>query len=95
MSDFRHIVLFRVRDGVAPAEVDAALRELRRLADLPGVRSWRIERSLDERKGQMIVEDATFDDEGAFKRFRTAPEHRAVSERMAEISDWWVGDYRA
>ena len=54
----------------------------------------RIERSLDGRKGRMVIEDATFADAQAFAAFRSAPAHGAMAAEMAEISDWWVGDYQ-
>ena len=92
---FRHIVLFRVHDGVANRRVDTAITRLESLATLPGVQSMHIERSLDGRKGRVVIEDATFADAAAFAAFRAAPSHVAAAAEMAEISDWWVGDYEA
>ena len=90
----RHLVLFRVHDDVPDAEVDATLTALRSLGVLPGVVSGRVERSLDERKGRVLVEDGTFVDDAALQAFRVSDEHAAVSRRLSRISDWWVGDYR-
>lgn len=90
---FRHIVLFRVHDDVSDDRVTAALEELRSLAVLPSVASWRVELSLDARKGRVIVEDATFSDAAAFERFRRDERHLAVGDTMSEIADWWNGDY--
>ncbi|AUG30640.1 MULTISPECIES: Dabb family protein [Microbacterium] len=92
---FRHIVLFRVHDDVSDQRVAAALDELRSLSVLTGVRHWRVELSLDARKGRVIVEDATFVDEPAFEAFRRDPRHVAVAEAMSAIADWWNGDYAA
>lgn len=92
---YRHIVLFRVHDDVDDARVTAALEELRSLASLSGVLSWRVELSLDTRKGRVIVEDATFVDEIAFQAFRTGPRHARTAEAMSRIADWWNGDYAA
>jgi hypothetical protein len=92
---FRHIVLFRVRDDVAEERLASAFGELRSLSALPGVVSWRIERSLDTRKGRVIVEDASFIDRRSFEQFRGHPRHVAVALVMAEIADWWNGDYEA
>lgn len=50
--------------------------------------------SLDGRKGRIIVEDATFADVASFNAFRASPLHVAIGAEMAEISDWWVGDYQ-
>lgn len=92
---YRHVVLFRIHDNVEEYDIDAAVVALRSLADLPCVDEWHIARSLDERKGRILIEEATFADESAFAAFRAAPRHRDVASLMAEISDWWVGDYRA
>ncbi|MEV8370910.1 Dabb family protein [Microbacterium sp. NPDC064584] len=90
---FRHIVLFRVYDEVSDDRIDTAITRLASLATLPGVVSMRVERSLDTRKGRMLIEDAMFEDARAFSAFRAHPAHVAVAAEMAEISDWWVGDY--
>lgn len=90
---FRHVVLFRVRDDVADPEVFAAIEELRALGELPGVVAWAVELSLDTRKGRIIVEDGTFADRSAFEEWRATEPHRNTAEGMAELSDWWVGDW--
>lgn len=90
---FRHVVLFRVRDDVADPDVSAAVDALRLLGAEPGVISWDVARSLDTRKGRVIVEDGTFIDRVAFEAWRAGDEHRRVAERMARISDWWVADW--
>lgn len=90
---FRRIVLFRVFDGVSNERVSSAVARLESLASLPGVESMRVERSHDGRKGRVLIEDATFVDAVAFASFRMAPSHVEVAAEMAEISDWWVGDY--
>lgn len=90
---YRHVVLFRIHDHVEEHDVDRAVDRLRSLADLPCVDTWRIERSLDERKGRILVEEATFADAHAFAAFREDPRHRDVAGEMAAISDWWIGDY--
>ncbi|MAM38820.1 MAG: sulfite reductase, beta subunit [Erythrobacter sp.] len=90
---FRHIVLFRIHDHVSDAYVDAVIDTLESFVLFPGVVSWRTTRSLDERKGRVVVEDATFESREAFERFRTDPAHASAAKTMAEIADWWVGDY--
>ena len=90
---FRHIVLFRVHDDVDIELLDRTVEELDQFARLPGVVSWTVRRSLDERKGRVIVEDATFENREAFESFRNDPDHIAAGQRMSRISDWWVGDY--
>lgn len=90
---FRHVVLFRVHSHVTPERVDAAIGRLEALSSLPMVESLVIARSLDGRKGRVIVEEATFTDAAAFAAFRTAPQHTEIAQTMSEISDWWIGDY--
>lgn len=90
---YRHIVLFRIHDDVREQEAEAAEALLRGLEVLPEVQEWRILRSLDDRKGRVLIEDATFADRRAFERFRTSAEHAEVAEQLARIADWLVGDY--
>lgn len=92
---FRHIVLFRVYEDVADERVTEAIDALRSLSVLPGVTHWRVEVSLDARKGRVIVEDATFADSSAFDDFRIHPEHVRAAEQLSRIADWWNGDYIA
>ncbi|HAN24116.1 MAG: sulfite reductase, beta subunit [Microbacterium sp.] len=90
---YRHVVLFRVREGVSQQAIDEAIEALRALASLHPVRRWTVARSLDERKGVVIVEDATFDDASGFAEFRRANEHVSAAAQMSQISDWWVADF--
>ena len=92
---FRHIVLFRVHEEAFDTDVESALESLRALGSRIDAHSWRVESSLDTRKGRVLIEDATFRDAAEFERFRAHPAHRQVAEAMAQISDWWVGDYDA
>jgi hypothetical protein len=90
---FRHVVLFRVRDGVGTDDVDAATKTLRELGRHTGVVSWAVERSLDGRKGTILVQDATFADAKAFGEWRSSDAHREAADHMAQISDWWIADW--
>ena len=90
---YRHIVLFRIRDGVADADIEGAQAALRALGSFPEIIQWRIERSLDERKGTVLIEDGTFADLAGFQLFHARPEHRAAGDRLSAIADWWIGDY--
>lgn len=92
---YRHIVLFRVHDHVNDDRVTEAVDRLRSLGASPGVLSWRVEVSLDTRKGRVIVEDSTFANAAAFKSFREDPLHAKVASEMSGMSDWWVADYGA
>ena len=89
---YRHVVLFRIHHDVEEHDVEHALGQLKSLADLPGITSWQIARSLDERKGRVVIEEAEFTDADAFAAFRSHPRHQSVAAEMAAISDWWIGD---
>ncbi|BBH16422.1 hypothetical protein Back2_07090 [Nocardioides baekrokdamisoli] len=59
----------------------------------PGTTKWIIERSVDERKGVVIVEDATFESEAALDAFRVSEDHAEAVAFMKENADWLVGDW--
>jgi hypothetical protein len=94
---YRHVVLFRLREGVTPEQAAAARRLLEDLGDAvhdhPGLLAWRIEESLDARKGTVLVEEATFATEADFETFRASAPHRRATAEMARVADWFVGDY--
>jgi protein-tyrosine phosphatase len=93
---YRHLVLFRVYDGVADATVDGAIRHMRDvIGRTAGVVSARVERSLDVRKGVVIVEDVTFASRDAFEAYRTSKAHDDLGSLMSGVGDWLVGDYLA
>lgn len=85
----RHVILFRLREG---ADADQALKLLRSFRP-PGTLKWVIERSVDERKGVVIVEDSTFESEEALNAFRSSPDHADAVAFMRENADWVVGDW--
>ena len=89
----RHVVLFRLHEGLDDQSVAETIDALRRLAEVPGVLSLQVERSLDERKGTVIVENLEVTDEQALLAFREHPLHIEVVAFMRTIADWWVGDY--
>ena len=90
MPGYRHVILFRL---YAQADPDEVLRRLRSLADQPGVLHWRVERSEDERKGTVVVQDSTFASRAALDAFRVAPDHVEVADFMCRNADWLVADY--
>ncbi|MET2011792.1 Dabb family protein [Microbacterium chocolatum] len=89
---YRHIVLFRVHDDVDGDRVTEAINRLRSLGVLAGIHSWRVELSLDVRKGRVIIEDGAFINPEAFEAFREDPRHAEVAAMMSKFSDWWIGD---
>lgn len=90
---YRHIVLFRVRDDVPEERLRGVIDVLASFVFFPGVTTWSVERSLDERKGRIIVQDGTFESRAAFETYRLDGTHQRAGEMMATIADWWVGDY--
>jgi hypothetical protein len=91
----RHLVLFRVHDEVTEDAVDRAAEALTRLADLPGIVSWRVARSTDCRKERVLVEDATLWRSRHVRANPGRPEHVRVAGALSAISDLWIGDYDA
>lgn len=90
----RHISLFRLHDDVDDAARYKALTMLRDLRHaVPGIMDWQVELSLDARKGQIIVQNSLFLDGTALQAYRASDKHKPVVRFMADISDWWIGDY--
>lgn len=87
---YRHVVLFRLHDG---ADANAAVAALRAARPRLGASRWHITTSLDERKGTVVVEDATFDDEASFAAWRVSEQHLAAVAHMKAHADWLVGDW--
>ena len=90
MPAFRHVVLFHLHEGADP---EPALRVLRDACPETGVLTWTVTRSLDQRKGIVVVEDATFVEREAFEDFRASDGHQAAVAHMSQCSDWVVGDW--
>lgn len=89
MPVLRHVILFRLREG---ADAETAIRLLRESRP-DGALKWVIERSIDERKGVVIIEDTTFPDAEALQAFRVSDAHQESVEFMREWADWVVGDW--
>ncbi len=90
---FRHIVLTKLHDDV---DEKAFLGVVHRLVDLgnePGIIYWKVNESIDTRKGAIIVTDAAFVDEAAFEAFKVSEAHKEAGEFIRNVADWWVGDY--
>lgn len=89
----RHIVLFRIHDGVDQELIGEAVRGLDELKNISGIVEWTVRLSTDERKGVVIVENALFESRAALARFAADPRHQVSAERLSKMADWWVGDY--
>ena len=86
----RHVILFRLYPDADPHLV---LSRLRSLHDRPGVIEWRIERSLDERKGVVVMQNSLFESMAALHAFRRDPVHAQVADFMSRNADWLVADH--
>ena len=86
----RHVILFRLYPDADP---DLVLSRLRSLRDRPGVLEWRIERSLDERKGVVVMQNSLFASMDALHAFRSDPVHARVAEFLSRNADWLVADH--
>lgn len=91
---YRHIVLFKIHDEVSDEDFQKAVETLKQLGENnPDILEWKVNVSLDNRKGRVIIEEATFTNEEAFQKFRVSQKHINAGNIMKEISDWFVGDY--
>lgn len=91
---YHHVVLFRFHDGASGEVRTKAVELLRALGAEPGVLDWRVEESLDTRKGHTVAELGTFESEAAFQAWRGSETHRVAAAFLGEISDWLVVDFQ-
>lgn len=87
---YRHVVLFQLHEGT---DADAAVAALEAARPRLGASRWTITTSLDTRKGTVVVEDSTFDDEASFQAWRASEQHLAAVAHLREVADWLVGDW--
>lgn len=92
MTDFHHVVLFRLYDD---ADLEVALAVLDRARPTEGLVSWQVQRSLDERKGPVIAQISVFESEAAFQSWRASQAHQAAAAHLREAADWLVADWEA
>ncbi|MEX0931647.1 MAG: Dabb family protein [Candidatus Paceibacterota bacterium] len=94
-KSMRHIVFFRLHANVDEFKRQKAIKLLRELGENSnGVLEWRIEFSLDQRKGDILIENGLFRDAAAYETFKSSEQHQRAGEFMKTISDWLIGDYR-
>lgn len=93
-GSIRHIILFKLYENVSSNEVAKAIQLLRTLGTGDeGILEWKIEKSIDVRKGIIIIENGLFKDKNAYERFRKSDNHLKTVDFMSQIADWTVGDY--
>jgi hypothetical protein len=90
---YRHIVLTKLYDGADDADFLEVVHRLVDLGSEPGIIYWKVNESIDTRKGAIIVTDAAFVDEAAFEAFKISEAHKEAGEFIKNVADWWVGDY--
>ena len=91
---FRHIVIFKLKSEVNEKDKQNAIAILRELGEgNPNILEWKIEESLDQRKGVIIIENSLFKDRESFEEFRSSSQHAEVGKTMSKIADWLVADY--
>lgn len=87
----RHIVIFKLYEGI---DSQVVINALKSLADnTPYLLEARVEHSLDTRKGNFIVENFLFNTEADFLKFRTSLAHSEVSDILKNLCDWSIADY--
>jgi heme-degrading monooxygenase HmoA len=91
MTHFHHVVLFRLHKG---ADVEAAFAVLAAAEPTSGLVSWRIERSLDERKGVVLAELAVFESADAFRAWRDSELHATAVAHLSSVADWLIADWQ-
>lgn len=89
----RHIVVFRFYPPIDDDSRLHAIGKLQSLKTLPGILEWRLEVSIDERKGPVIVQNVLFESGEALEGYRRSEEHKGVAETLSAMADWLVADY--
>lgn len=90
----RHIVIFTMRPNTTEAQINTALEKLIDFGKITeGVRYWAAKRSLDSRKGTIIVLNCAFDSVESFEKYRHSKTQAEFAEYMTKIADWFTGDY--
>lgn len=93
-GSIRHIILFKLYEEIDPKLEIKAIQLLQALGEGDGgILEWRVERSMDTRKGVVIIESGLFKDGQAYERFRKSKKHLETVNFMKQIADWTVGDY--
>ena len=74
--------------------VDKAIQVLQKLGEgNKDILDWKIEKSIDNRKNTVLIENGLFTDEESFRVFWDSNKHHEAGEFMKQISDWLIGDY--
>jgi len=92
----RHIVLFKLFDGVTREDPRAAVAfdTLAKLGGvIPELRFWQVGWNISDRDiANDVALIADVNDAGALQRYIAHPEHQAVLPLLREVSSWVVVD---
>jgi heme-degrading monooxygenase HmoA len=90
----RHIVFFIVKDGVEESSILEFIENMENFVKgCDGVLSYRVNRSMDSRKGNVVILNVIFNSVEDFEKYRKNPKHIKFAEEASRISDWLNGDY--
>jgi hypothetical protein len=93
----RHLVLFKLNDGVDRDEprVVAGVKAFQELADLiPELRSWECAWNITDRPiAYDFAINSAVEDIDALKRYVGHPAHQAAAGQWREFATWVIADY--
>ena len=78
----RSVVLFSVKEGTRPEQLDAIVRAMKAIT-FEGCRRWELVRDLNLRAGNMPYAFVSeFDDEAAYRAYDTHGEHNRIRREL-------------
>ena len=90
----RHIVVFKFKDQASKASRRAAIERLKKFCgQSPLLAEYRIEESLDQRKGHNLVQNTLLKDGATIEQWRNDPKHKEFVKYMSQLADWLIADY--
>jgi hypothetical protein len=86
-------VLFRFHEVIDDDSRMHALDLINSMSKFPGILEWRVEASMDLRKGVVAVQNVLFESQEVFDAYRAHPTHADVGLALSGMSNWLVADY--
>lgn len=78
----RSVVLFSVKEGTRPEQLDAIVRAMKAIR-FEGCQRWELERDLRLREGNMLYAFISeFEDEAAYRAYDTHAEHNRIRREL-------------
>lgn len=92
-----HVVLISFKPGISEEKKQEVYDRYQALNEdcgnrKAGILFWRVERNLDLRKGDDLVEIAIFRNWEARETFRAHPKHTELTDILREVADWRLGN---